>query len=109
MLKCSAASRLLFGGIFLTSGFYARQDSEAYQHYRAGDNPMRRHMHQVRSIDESADQNCVADCVNSERHKNSLSARSGENRFLATEPTIQSEPPNCDASPESDAVQNGAD
>src|SRR5271155_65493 len=68
---------------------------------------MRRHMHQVRGIDEPADQNCVADSVNCERHKNSLSPESAGIAF-ATEPTIRNGPQHCASSLEDDAVQNDA-
>jgi len=58
--------RGLCGGIFLTSSFYATQNADAQKDYCADDNPMRRHVDQVRAVNQSDDEDCEADCVDSE-------------------------------------------
>jgi len=57
-----------FRRIFLTRRLYPRQNSSAEQHDRAHDNPVRGHMHQVRTVDQSNDHDCEPYRVQAERH-----------------------------------------
>jgi len=55
----------LVSGVFLARRFHSRQDSDAHKNNRTGKDPVRRNMHQVRGINQPADQNCESNSVDS--------------------------------------------
>src|ERR1700690_308537 len=62
----------LFRRIPLPCGLHARQNPDTQEHDRANDNPVRWHMGQERSVNQSNNQNCKPAHVESKRHGVSL-------------------------------------
>jgi hypothetical protein len=49
--------------IFLTSGFYSRQNSESQEHNRTNRDPVGGHVQQVGGIDQAADDDGEPKCI----------------------------------------------
>jgi len=76
----------LVGGVFLASRLYSGQNPNTQKHDCSHENPLRRHMHQVRCVNQSGNHDCEPGRVNSERHKVSFLSqpRSIESRRFAS-------------------------
>jgi hypothetical protein len=58
----------LFRRVFLPRGFYTGDNTDAQEYDRADDDPVRRHVRQVRAVNQPTDQNRKTQSVKSERH-----------------------------------------
>jgi hypothetical protein len=64
----SQQSNLLSDGIFLARSCDSFQYSQSQKYDRAHRNPVRRYVHQVRSVNQPADENGEPSRIDSERH-----------------------------------------